>query len=170
MVVWLIGLSGAGKSAVATEVIRKLHAKRVDAVLIDGDVVREIFNFDLGYSLADRKRNAERICQLCKLLDDQGVHVVCAILSLFPESREWNRRHLKSYYEVFIDAPMNELKKRDSKGIYGRFERGEITDVAGLDIKFQIPRNSDLTISNTASLSELLGNADTIVDCMLETQ
>lgn len=156
MVVWIIGLSGAGKTTLANEVVAQVRRVRRNVVLIDGDMVREAFGNDLGFTMKDRLTNARRICQLGKLLDDQGIHVVCAILSLFPETRKWNRDHLKNYYEVFIDTPMQDLLQRDSKGIYHKFNNGEIRDVAGMDIEFLRPDNADLTINNSDSKEALL--------------
>jgi adenylylsulfate kinase-like enzyme len=164
MVVWIIGLSGAGKTTLANEVVAQVRRVQRNVVLIDGDVVREVFGNDLGHSMEDRRTNARRICQLGKLLEDQGIDVVCAILSLFPESRSWNREHLKNYYEVFIDTPMQDLVQRDSKGIYRRFNSGEIRDVAGMDIEFPRPENADLTINNIYSKEALLGYAKAIAE------
>ncbi len=164
MVVWIIGLSGAGKTTLANEVIAHVRRAQRNVVLIDGDMVREVFGNDLGHTMEDRRTNARRICQLGKLLDDQGINVVCAILSLFPESRSWNREHLKSYYEVFIDTPLQDLVQRDSKGIYRRFNSGEIRDVAGMDIEFTRPDSADLTINNINSRESLLGYAKTIAE------
>ena len=163
MVVWIIGLSGAGKSTLANEVVKQIRQIRHNVVLLDGDVVREVFGNDLGHTMEDRLANARRICQLGKFLEDQGIDVVCAILSLFQETRAWNRQHLKSYYEVFIDAPMPDLVRRDPKGIYRRYDQGEIRNVAGLDIEFPRPENADLTIQNLGSKEELLAHARGIV-------
>ena len=91
MVVWIIGLSGSGKSTLANELVARANEVNGNTILLDGDFVREMFDNDLGHSLADRKKNAARICQLGKFLSDQGLNVVAAILSLFPESRDWNR-------------------------------------------------------------------------------
>lgn len=164
MVVWLIGLSGAGKTTLANEVIAQVQSMQRNVVLIDGDMIREIFGNDLGHTLEDRRTNALRICQLGKFLDEQGINVVCAILSLFPESRSWNRKHLKNYYEVFIDAPMKDLVQRDYKGIYRRYNSGEISDVAGMDIDFPPPSNADLTINNVSSKEALLDFAKPIAE------
>ena len=87
----------------------------------------------------------------CVLFDDQGIDVVCAVQSLFLEFREWCRNNLSSYYEVFIEAPLDQLIKRDVKGIYARHLRGEIKNVAGLDLDFPGPINSDLIISNSGT-------------------
>jgi len=164
MVVWIIGLSGAGKTTLANEVIAHVRSVERKVALIDGDMVREVFGNDLGYTMEDRRTNAWRMCQLGKLLDDQGINVVCAILSLFPENRSWNRKNLKSYYEVFIDTPMQNLVLRDSKSIYSRFNSGEIRDVAGMDIEFLRPNNADLIINNVDSKETLLGFANTIAE------
>jgi adenylylsulfate kinase-like enzyme len=164
MVVWIIGLSGAGKTTLAQEVTALVRQRRSNVVLIDGDAIREVFGNDLGHSLEDRRRNADRICRLCKFLDDQGVNVVCAILSLFRESREWNRANLRDYYEVFIDTPMDELIARDPKGIYGRYRSGQIRDVAGMDIEFPRPDKADLLIRNDGSRDGLIAHARTIAD------
>ena len=170
MIVWIIGLSGSGKSTLANEVVSLIREKQKKVVLLDGDVVRAAFGNDLGYSMEDRLKNAERICQLGKLLDDQGVHVVCAILSLFPETREWNRRNVKSYREVFIDTPLADLRARDPKGIYRRFEAGEVRNVAGLDITFPRPVGADLVIENIGSKPELLKQAGHIADWLLGSE
>lgn len=168
MVVWIIGLSGSGKSTLANEIVARAKKVNSNTILLDGDFVREMFGNDLGYSIADRERNALRICQLGKFLSEQGLNVVTAILSLFPESRQWNRAHLENYYEVFIDSPLEELISRDSKGIYSRFKAGEITEVAGMDIEFKKPLDSDLIINNIYSKETLLSFAQPILEKMLE--
>lgn len=171
MVVWLIGLSGTGKTTLAEEVVASVNIKNNNnnTILLDGDVIREIFDNDLGYSMEDRLLNAKRICQLGKFLDDQGVNVVCAILSIFPETREWNRKHIKNYYEVYIETPIDILVDRDSKGIYGKYKRGEISEVAGMDIEFPVPDKADLVIKNINSKEKLLSFAKPIVERILKS-
>ena len=164
MVVWLIGLSGAGKTTLANKIVADANEKAINTVLLDGDVIREVFDNDLGYTMGDRLLNAQRICQLGKFLDGQGINVVCAILSIFPETREWNREHIEDYYEVFIDTPIEILVDRDTKGIYGKFNRGEISDVAGMDIKFPLPNQADLVIDNSGSEADLLSHSAKIVE------
>ena len=164
MVVWIIGLSGAGKSTIAEEVVAIANKVNCNTILLDGDVIRGMFGNDLGYSMADRERNALRICQLGKFLSEQGLNVVTAILSLFPESRQWNRNHLDNYFEVFIDSPLEDLINRDSKGIYAKFNKGEISDVAGLDINFPIPKRANLVIKNNGSKDLLLNYATQIIE------
>ncbi len=168
MVVWIIGLSGAGKTTLAIEVMKQVRSVQRNVVLIDGDTVREAFGNDLGHTMDDRLSNARRICGIGKMLDDQGINVVCAILSLFPESRVWNREHLNNYYEVFIDTPLQDLIVRDSKGIYRKFQTGEMRDVAGMDIEFIRPDKADLVIHNSNSRQELLGYAKGIAEKIRE--
>lgn len=169
MVVWIIGLSGAGKSTLADEVISNIRQKINNVVLLDGDMVRDAFGNDIGHSVEDRLINARRLCQLGKLLDDQGIHVICPILSIFPETRTWNRQHLNNYFEVFIDSPIDELISRDVKGLYRRFNNGEIDNVAGMDITFPRPENADLVIKNTESKEHLLSFSKQIVDQILRS-
>jgi len=160
MVVWIIGLSGAGKTTLAVKVVEKIRSSKTNVVLIDGDMIREVFGDDLAHTLEDRRQNADRICRLCKFFDKQGIHVVCAILSLFPESRLWNRDNIKNYYEVYIETPIKQLQKRDYKGLYKKFSEGKIKNVAGMDIEFIPPDNPDLTIKNNGSLDNLLTHAN----------
>jgi len=169
MVVWLIGLSGAGKTTLANEIVARANNKINNTVLLDGDVIREIFGNDLGYSMEDRLLNAQRICQLGKFLDDQGMNVVCAILSIFPETREWNLKNIENYYEVYIDTPIGTLVERDSKGIYEKYKRGEISEVAGMDLDFPIPDKADLVIKNSHSKDKLLSFAKPIVERILQS-
>jgi adenylylsulfate kinase-like enzyme len=156
MVIWLIGLSGAGKTTLAEKLVEFVRDRGRQVVLVDGDRVRELFGNDLSHNLEDRRHNATRICQLCAFLDGQGIDVVCAFLSVFPESREWCRNQLKNYYEVFIDTPIEILQYRDSKGLYARHARGEIRNVVGLDLEFLRPTSPDLLIVNDGPLQALL--------------
>lgn len=168
MVIWIIGLSGAGKSTLASAVVAHLRRVKNNIVLIDGDMVREVFGNDLGHTVEDRLTNAERICKLGKLLEDQGITVVCAILAAFPETRAWNRSHLNKYYEVFIDTPISDLIQRDPKAIYRKFKDGEIRNVVGMDIPFLRPDNSDLVIDNTQTRDTLLEFTEVIAAIAME--
>ena len=170
MVVWLIGLSGSGKTTLANEIVFGANKGGSNTILLDGDKIREIFGNDLDYSTGDRLKNAKRICQLGKFLDDQGFNVVTAILSLFPQNREWNRDNIENYYEVFIDSPLKDLIERDSKGIYAKFHKGEIDKVAGMDINFPEPDNADLIIKNIESKESLLNYAEPIIKKLLSAK
>ncbi len=148
MVIWLIGLSGAGKTAIGRELFTEVKKSHTNTVFIDGDLIREVMGDNLGHTIEDRKKNADRICRLCRMLDRQGINVVCAILSLFHESHEWNRKNYSKYYEIFINASMDTLTKRNQKGLYTDALAGKIDNVVGVDIPFEPPRNPDLVIEN----------------------
>lgn len=168
MIIWVIGLSGSGKTTLCDEVYRRVSKKIKNLVKIDGDVIRNVFGNDLGHTLNDRRKNAQRISQLCKFLDDQGIHVLCSILSIFEEHREWNRNHIKEYYEVFIDIDLERLIERDSKGLYQKYLNGEIKDVAGFDLDFEKPKLPNMTLFNNDTEEVFLKNAEAISKILIE--
>jgi len=161
MVIWLIGLSGSGKSTLGNEVARQLREIKPNTVLLDGDEIRKVFAHDRGdepYTVQGRRINAERIVALCEMLDSQGIHVVCCILSIFPDMRLENRKRFSQYFEVFMDAPLDALMARDVKGMYASAARGEVNNVVGIDIPYERPVGSDMTIDtskNDANIKEL---------------
>lgn len=166
MVVWLIGLSGSGKTTLGRELYRLLKPDHPNTVFLDGDEVRAIFGDSLGHTVEDRRRNAERITRLCHYLSRQGIHVVCAILSIFHESRRWNREHLQDYFEVYIEAPLEQLQARDAKGLYRAAARGELKHVVGVDIPFPPPCRPDIVVHNDGSLEEFMAHAKRIVSLL----
>ncbi len=168
MVIWIIGLSGSGKTTLANEIIKQARLKASNIVGIDGDVVREIFANDLGHTIEDRRKNADRISGFCKFLNDQGINVVCSILSLFHESQKWNRENINGYYEAYINAPIGQLIERDTKGLYKKaLERG-LKNVAGIDMEFKPPYSPDLIIENNGLVEDLLSFAPQIVSKLIE--
>lgn len=152
MVIWLIGLSGSGKTTLGSEIARQLRQRHPNTVLLDGDTLREVFSFDQGtdpYTVEGRRINAERITALCEMLDRQGIHVVCCILSIFPDMRRANRTRFKRYFEIFMDAPMQALSRRDVKGLYAAAASGKIPNVVGVHIPFERPVGSDMVIDSS---------------------
>ena len=148
MVIWLIGLAGAGKSTIGRELYSCLKARKPNVVFLDGDHVRAIMGNDLGHNIEDRRANAWRICRLCQHLDNQGIDVVCAILSIFHDTQEWNRQNYSRYFEVYIEAPMEVLATRDHNGLYSQSRAGKIADVVGFDIPFAPPPHPDYVVNN----------------------
>jgi len=144
-VVWVTGLSGAGKTTLAVKLVKELKARSKQVVLLDGDELREIFrsseSIEKNHSRDARLSLAFSYSKLTKNIANQGINVVIATISMFHEVHEWNRKHLPGYFEVFISVPINELRRRDPKGIYKRFDAGEISNVAGLDLEVDVPSN-----------------------------
>lgn len=154
MIIWLIGLSGAGKTVIGKALQKIIKEKTNNVFLfIDGDILREINSNDLGYTIEDRKKNADRMCHLCKYLNDSGINVISAFLSIFPESRNWIRNNTKEYFEVYIDTSLNVLIKRDSKELYKKALKGEIKNIVGIDLDFTPPEAPDLIINNDGNQS-----------------
>lgn len=159
MILWLIGLSGAGKSTLAEAVIQKARTRVSNIVLLDGDIMREVWGDNLPHTMAGRRANADRLCRMGKYLESQNIHAVCAILSLFEESREWNRENLENYYEVYIKAPLNDLATRDVKGLYNRAKNNEI-ELPGINLPFTEPAHPNEILVNDGGLDNLLNQAD----------
>jgi adenylylsulfate kinase len=158
MVIWMIGMSGSGKTTLGREVVRQWRETTSNVVFLDGDEVREIFNKDRGeqaYTVEGRRRNAERITALCNMLDQQNINVVCSILSIFADMRAENRTRFSRYFEVFMDAPLDVLRQRDVKGLYSAYERGETSNVVGMDIPFEPPASADMVIDSSGEDPEL---------------
>jgi adenylylsulfate kinase len=159
MVIWIVGLSGAGKTTIARLLLKKLKKKYTNLVHLDGDIIRKIYNDKLGYSSKDRNINAERLSKMTKFLSDQKIHVVGSVLSNFPKWQAWNKKNIKNYYQVYLKVSLKELIKRDKKNIYKKALKGTKKNVVGVDIKFKEPLNSNLIIDNekyTKSFSSII--------------
>lgn len=156
-VIWICGLSGAGKSTLAQATVELIRARGLPVVLFDGDTLRNIFdateNTQKNHGRDARLELAMRYAQLCRLVSSQGVTVVIATISLFREVYSWNRTNLNNYFEVYLKVPLDELRRRDPKGIYRRFDAGKISDVAGMDIPVDEPEAPDWTVEFKPSQS-----------------
>jgi len=156
MIIWLIGMAGSGKTSIGRSLYSELNKTNEATVFLDGDHFRTIMKDDLGHSLNDRRLNGERMLRMCSYLDSQGIDVVCCILSIFPEHQQECRRIFSRYIEVYIDVSMDELIRRDQKGLYTGALSGDIKDVVGIDIPFPRPANPDLVINNDVQRSDFL--------------
>ena len=148
-VYWITGLSGAGKTTITTELVARLRREGFQVVHVDGDSVRNMLGNDLGYDLKDRIANAYRISRLCQFLQSQGVTVICSTMSLYPEIWEWNRENLHSYKLIYLKVKSEVLRQRDQKGLYSGVENGTCSNVVGVDLPFQEPRDPDFILENT---------------------
>ena len=146
-VIWITGLSGAGKSTLAHEVVACLRATGEAVVMLDGDELREVFGAVAAnaqnHGREGRLALAMQYAHLCRVIAAQGLTVVIATISLFREVHAWNRANLPGYFEGYLKVPVEELRRRDPKGIYRRFDAGKLTHVAGLDLPIDEPKAAD---------------------------
>lgn len=161
-VYWLTGLSDSGKSTMCRKLVDYLRKRGKSVILLDGDEIRAVVGAVKAHTREERMALALRYSRLCKLLSDQGFDVAIATISLFEEIHEWNRENLPGYCEIFLDVPLDELRRRDTKGIYERFDRNEIKNVAGIDLQVDFPKNPDVVLHFTASMDQ-----DTMFDDLI---
>jgi bifunctional enzyme CysN/CysC len=158
-VLWLTGLSGAGKSTVANVVERRLHELGRHTYLLDGDNIRKGLNKDLGFSGADRVENIRRVAEVARLMVDAGLIVITSFISPFESERRMARELLDEgeFIEVFIDAPLAVAEARDPKQLYARARRGEIKNFTGIDSPYEPPEAAELHIDTTRVSAEEAG-------------
>ncbi len=146
-VIWITGLSGAGKSTLAHQVVSNFNSLRVPTVLLDGDELRDVIGANYptaqNHGREARLALAMQYAKLCRLIANQGFVVVIATISLFKDVHKWNRANLPGYFEVYLKVPLDELRRRDPKKIYQRFDSGELSHVAGLDLHVDEPLAAD---------------------------
>jgi bifunctional enzyme CysN/CysC len=145
-IVWFTGLSGAGKSTIASLVEQRLHFAGHNTMMLDGDNLRHGLNRDLGFTEADRVENIRRVGEVAKLMTDAGLIVLCAFISPYRAEREMVRRLVpdEEFIEVFIDTPIEECVRRDPKGLYAKAEAGEIKNFTGYDAPYEAPVNPEI--------------------------
>jgi len=147
-VLWFTGLSGSGKSTVATALQKELFSRGYRVYILDGDNVRHGLNADLGFSDDDRTENIRRIGELAKLFMDAGVITITSFISPFIKDRNRVREILPSgkFIETYVKAPLNVCEQRDPKGLYRKARNGAIKDFTGIDSPYEAPENPELTI------------------------
>ncbi len=167
-VLWFTGLSGSGKSTIASAVEQKLFELGHHTYLLDGDNVRHGLNKDLGFSDADRIENIRRIGELSKLMVDAGLLVMTAFISPFKSDRRMVRGLVQSYefIEVYMDTSLDECERRDPKGLYKKARKGEIKNFTGIDSEYEVPEAPEVVVDTVEySISEC---ADQVVAYLKE--
>lgn len=150
-VIYLTGLSAAGKSTLAAQLQRRLHERSVGCCVLDGDELRAGLCRDLGFTDADRVENMRRVTEVARLMVDAGVVVITALIAPFRAERDAARERLgpRRFIEVFVDAPLAVCEARDPKGLYARARRGEIQGFTGIDSGYEPPCHADLHVDTT---------------------
>ncbi len=146
MIIWITGLSGAGKTTLCEALRTALKPRLPELVVLDGDGVRQAFGGDLGYDEESRVRQFRRLQSIAQLLAQQGLVVLVAAVYQRPELMAWNRANLPGYFEVYLRTSLATVRARDPKGLYRRALAGETRDVVGVDIPYHAPEHPDLTI------------------------
>ena len=156
-VIWITGLSGSGKTTLANEVVVRLRQENKPSVNLDGDVLRVVFGAvasnSHNHGRDGRLALAMQYSHLCRIIAQQGITVVIATISMFKEIHLWNRTNLPGYFEIYLKTPIDELRRRDPKGIYRRYDAGELTNVAGLDLPIDEPDAADWVVEYEPELS-----------------
>ncbi|MER5280995.1 sulfate adenylyltransferase subunit CysN [Streptomyces sp. NPDC002809] len=165
-VLWLTGLSGSGKSTIANELERRLHALGVHTYLLDGDNIRHGLNRDLGFTDADRVENIRRVAEVARLMADAGLIVIASFISPFRAEREAARELVgaEQFCEVHVDTPIAVAEGRDPKGLYRKARRGELPHFTGIDSPYEPPFSPEVRIDTTSVSPEQA--ADRIVDVL----
>jgi adenylylsulfate kinase len=147
-VIWLYGLSGAGKTTISTLLKEKLSLSGYFSIILDGDNLRSGINKDLMFTLDDRLENIRRVAEIAKLLAQNNVITICSLITPLKDYRALAKGILKGqYFEVYIDCPLEVCEKRDVKGLYKLSREKKIKNFTGIDSAFEPSYNSDLVIS-----------------------
>ncbi len=153
--VWLTGLSGSGKSTIASAVAAVLTARGVLTYTLDGDNLRHGLNGDLGFSAEDRAENVRRVGEVARLFADAGVVVLVPVISPYRAGRDHVRRlHTDAgllFVEVFVDAPLDVCEARDTKGLYAKARAGELRGMTGVDDPYEWPDSPELVIESATT-------------------
>jgi adenylyl-sulfate kinase len=145
-VLWFTGLSGSGKSELATRVAEKLRKSDKKVEILDGDIVRQSLTKDLGFTEADRKTNLERVTFVAKLLSRNGVATLVSFISPYIASRDAARKETTNFVEVFVKCSVEECIKRDVKGLYKKAIAGEIENFTGISHPYEEPPNPEIIV------------------------
>ena len=165
-VVWLTGLSGAGKSTIADAAVRKLHALGVHTFVLDGDNVRHGLNKDLGFTPEDRAENVRRVAEVGKLMAEAGLVVFIALVSPFRADRRAARDLFQpgQFVEVYVDTPLDVVSERDTKGLYAKAAQGSLPNLTGVGQEYDAPEQPELVLRGVGDLE---ASVDTLVRAVL---
>ncbi|RME99491.1 MAG: adenylyl-sulfate kinase, partial [Alphaproteobacteria bacterium] len=164
-VLWFTGLSGSGKSTIASLLEKRLHARGQHTYVLDGDNVRHGLNKDLGFTDADRVENIRRVAETAKLFTDAGLIVMVSFISPFRSERRMARELFDSdeFLEIFVDTPLEVCEQRDPKGLYKKARAGEIKNFTGIDSDYEPPENAEIRLDAGSRAP------DELVDELIET-
>jgi len=148
IVVWLTGLSGAGKTSIAFTLKEHLTKCGFFSLVLDGNVIRDGINKDLGFSLIDRYENIRRVAEICKVLIHNRIISICAFISPTNEIRQCARKIIgqENFFEIYVKTAVEICEERDVQGLYKKSRMGKIADFTGVSSPFEVPENPDLIV------------------------
>src|SRR5438105_11862019 len=144
--IWFTGLSGSGKSTLSEIIEQRLRARGRNVEVLDGDVVRTHLSKGLGFSREDRDINIKRIAFVCGLLSRNGVVCISAAIAPYSEAREWARKEIGNFVEVYVKCPIEVCRQRDVKGLYKLVDEGKIKNFTGVDDPYEEPEHPELVV------------------------
>jgi len=155
MVIWLIGISGSGKTTIGKKLYLHLKKKIKNLIFLDGDLFRELMNNDVGYSKKDRDKNAERMIKFAEYILNQNINIIFAANLTSSKYKNLKKKKFKkNYFEVYIETSLDNLiKYRDYKNLYKDALKKKIKNVVGIDIKYKKPQRPNLIIDNNLKRS-----------------
>lgn len=170
VILWFTGLSGSGKSTIANALEKMLYAQERHTMLLDGDNIRHGLSKDLGFTDADRVENIRRIGEVSKLMTEAGIIVITSFISPFRAERDMVRSLVPEgrFIEIFVDTPLEECEKRDTKGLYKKARTGEIPNLTGINSPYEAPEYPELVLKTTGTTPEEL--AGTIIEYLKEKE
>ena len=150
--IWFLGLSGAGKTTLSEALALKLESFGKQVVILDGDILRQGLNNNLGFSNEDRTENVRRTAEVANLFLKQGFWVIVALITPLEIMRKSNRSILEdAYFEVFVDTPLSICQSRDPKGLYAKVRQKGLLNFTGIDSPFELPINAKLVLKTELS-------------------
>ncbi|MCQ6274875.1 adenylyl-sulfate kinase [Bacillus sp. V3B] len=156
-ILWFTGLSGSGKSTIANLVEKKLHEMGISTYILDGDILREGLNRDLGFNSEDRKENLRRIGEIAKLFVDGGIVTLATFISPYASDRKEVRKKVGQgeFIEIYVKCSLEECENRDPKGLYKKARQGEISNFTGVSAPYEEPEKPEIIIeTNLYSANE----------------
>jgi adenylylsulfate kinase len=145
VILWLTGLSGAGKTTIAQQLEYKLRARDLLVELLDGDAIRQNLSKDLSFTREDRNENVRRVGYVANLLSRNGVVVIVSLISPYRSARDELRSTLNNFVEIYINSPLEVCESRDVKGLYAKARAGQIKFFTGIDDPYDEPLNPHIT-------------------------
>ncbi|MFL5695504.1 MAG: adenylyl-sulfate kinase [Ktedonobacteraceae bacterium] len=144
--IWFTGLSGSGKSTLSEVIEQHMKALGRNVEVLDGDIVRTHLSKGLGFSREDRDTNIKRIGFVCNLLTRNGVICISAAIAPYREARDWARKEIGNFVEVYVRCPIEVCRQRDVKGLYKLVDEGKIKNFTGVDDPYEEPLHPELIV------------------------